>query len=76
LGVGLFSSVTSNRARGNGPKLHQWRLNIRKGFFLQKSGQALEWAPPGGGEAIIPRDVQETYRCGKEGQGLAGKYWW
>jgi len=28
---------------------HEWRLNVRKKFLLQKSRQALEWAAQGGG---------------------------
>jgi len=37
-GVGLFSQVTCNRMRVNGPKLHQGRftLNIRENFFTER----------------------------------------
>jgi len=57
--------------RGNGLKLCQGKftLNIRKNFFLDKSGEALAQAAQGGGGVTVPGGVQEMCVCGTEGCG-------
>ena len=48
-----------------------FRLDIRKNFFLQKSGETLEQAAQGGDGVITTGGVLKLCRCCTEGHG-----WW
>ena len=45
------------------------RLDVRKNYSQEDSGEALEQASQGGGGVTVPEGVQELYGCGTEGHG-------
>jgi len=50
----------------------RFRLDIRKNFFPERVGQALDQAVQGSGGVPIPGRVQKMCGCGTSGHGLAG----
>ena len=45
-------------------------LDVRKYYYSEKSGQALEWAPQRGGGVTNPGAIQGTFGRCVEGRGL------
>ena len=62
-GADLVSLVSSDGAREIDLKLHQgkFRLDIRKKFFTESAGEALEQAAQGSGHGPKPVAVQEVF---------------
>lgn len=61
---GVFSRLCCDKASGNGFILKEeiFRLNIRKKFYCDKGGEALEQVAPGGGGCLDPKGFRGQTR--------------
>ena len=74
VGIGCFSSVTSDRTRGNDLKLCQGDSSWTLGKIILSKSECSNKLSRGGCEVTVPGGVQETSRCCTKGNELVKKY--